>query len=429
MRKAAILLALSMAVAGAATAGAAPRATTFKYCTDPDVPADGVRDVERQDQSASTSTWPARSRRRGVPRRSRSKTAFPGLIPALNAKKCDAVISGIFVTPDRMKQAGVVPYMETHRVLIVKAGNPKHDPQPEPAQGPRRRRAGRDEVRGVPEGAEGEDRLHAAELSRRQRRGGAGAARPRRRGADAGHVVRVSRRRRIPGRSRSAYTFAASDTFGIYYRKGDAVGSAAAQGRRSRSCERTARSRSSRRSTRSPSPTSSSRAEARARELRLASLLDSAHLRSVLEGSADRARADRRRARDRDRRSASSSRSARSAPPAVVRSLRRGSTTGSSARRRRCLQLYFIWYALPQLWSASRGRWFTPFMAAWIALSLNEAAYMSEIIRAGLISVDPGQELAGRALGMSRRQILRRIIVPQAIRIVIPPTGTSSSRC
>ncbi len=48
---------------------------------------------------------------------------------------------------------------------------------------------------------------------------------------------------------------------------------------------------------------------------------------------------------------------------------------------------------------------------------------MSEIIRAGLLSVDPGQELAGRALGMTRRQILRKVIVPQAVRIVIPPTG------
>jgi polar amino acid transport system permease protein len=87
------------------------------------------------------------------------------------------------------------------------------------------------------------------------------------------------------------------------------------------------------------------------------------------------------------------------------------------------LQLYFFWYALPQLWSGFSGSWFTPFMAAWIALSLNEAAYMSEIIRAGLLSVDPGQELAGRALGMSRRRILRRVILPQAVRIVIPPTG------
>jgi polar amino acid transport system permease protein len=87
------------------------------------------------------------------------------------------------------------------------------------------------------------------------------------------------------------------------------------------------------------------------------------------------------------------------------------------------LQLYFVWYALPTWWHGFAQSWFTPFMAAWITLSLNEAAYMSEIIRAGLLSVDPGQELAGRALGMSNRRILRRIVVPQAVRIAIPPIG------
>ena len=87
------------------------------------------------------------------------------------------------------------------------------------------------------------------------------------------------------------------------------------------------------------------------------------------------------------------------------------------------LQLLFIWDALPQVWGVFTQSWFTPFLAATIALSLNEAAYMAEIIRSGLLSVDPGQELAGRALGMSRRRILRRIVVPQAVRIVIPPMG------
>jgi ABC-type amino acid transport system permease subunit len=87
------------------------------------------------------------------------------------------------------------------------------------------------------------------------------------------------------------------------------------------------------------------------------------------------------------------------------------------------LQLIFVWYALPQIWPVFAGSWFTPFEAAFVTLALNEAAYMSEIIRAGLLSVDPGQELAARALGLTRRQILRRVIVPQAIRIVIPPTG------
>jgi polar amino acid transport system permease protein len=87
------------------------------------------------------------------------------------------------------------------------------------------------------------------------------------------------------------------------------------------------------------------------------------------------------------------------------------------------LQLLFVWDALPLIWGVFARGWFTPFLAALITLALNEAAYMSEIIRAGLLSVDPGQELAGRALGMTRRQILRRVIVPQAVRIVIPPTG------
>jgi polar amino acid transport system permease protein len=87
------------------------------------------------------------------------------------------------------------------------------------------------------------------------------------------------------------------------------------------------------------------------------------------------------------------------------------------------LQLLFIWNALPQLWPVFAEDWFKPFLAAFIALSLNEAAYMSEIIRAGLLSVDPGQELAGRALGMTRPRIMRRVIIPQAVRIIIPPTG------
>src|SRR5216110_2545720 len=70
------------------------------------------------------------------------------------------------------------------------------------------------------------------------------------------------------------------------------------------------------------------------------------------------------------------------------------------------LQLLFIWDALPQISPFFSGTWFTPFLAAFVALSLNEAAYMCEIIRAGLLSVDPGQELAGRALGLKRWQIL-----------------------
>lgn len=87
------------------------------------------------------------------------------------------------------------------------------------------------------------------------------------------------------------------------------------------------------------------------------------------------------------------------------------------------LLLLIVWDVSPKLWSVFAANWYTPFLAAFIALSLNEAAYMAEIIRAGLLAVDPGQELAGRALGMRRWQVLRRVVVPQAVRIVIPPTG------
>ena len=65
----------------------------------------------------------------------------------------------------------------------------------------------------------------------------------------------------------------------------------------------------------------------------------------------------------------------------------------------------------------------TVFVAGTLALSLNEAAYMAEIVRAGLLSVDPGQTEAAEALGMRPGLVLRRIVLPQAMRVVIPPTG------
>jgi polar amino acid transport system permease protein len=68
----------------------------------------------------------------------------------------------------------------------------------------------------------------------------------------------------------------------------------------------------------------------------------------------------------------------------------------------------------------------TPFVAGTLALGLNEGAYMSEIVRAGIISVDEGQTDAANALGMSRMQTMRRIVLPQAMRVIIPPTGNET---
>jgi polar amino acid transport system permease protein len=65
----------------------------------------------------------------------------------------------------------------------------------------------------------------------------------------------------------------------------------------------------------------------------------------------------------------------------------------------------------------------TGFVAALLGLSINEGAYMSEIVRAGLQSVDPGQQEAAASLGMSRAQIMKRVVLPQAMRVIVPPTG------
>jgi polar amino acid transport system permease protein len=66
------------------------------------------------------------------------------------------------------------------------------------------------------------------------------------------------------------------------------------------------------------------------------------------------------------------------------------------------------------------------FTGAVLGFGLNEAAYMSEIVRAGILSVDQGQTEAAEALGMTRLKILRRIILPQAMRVIIPPTGNET---
>jgi len=68
----------------------------------------------------------------------------------------------------------------------------------------------------------------------------------------------------------------------------------------------------------------------------------------------------------------------------------------------------------------------TGFMAGLLGLALSEAAYMAEIVRAGMKAVDPGQQEAAHALGMARGTTLRRIVLPQAMRVIVPPTGNET---
>ena len=85
------------------------------------------------------------------------------------------------------------------------------------------------------------------------------------------------------------------------------------------------------------------------------------------------------------------------------------------------MQLYFVYYALPMIFPVLTIN--NRFLAAFIAYSLNSAAYCAEIIRAAIQSIDKGQFEASRALGLSYAQTMRLVIVPQSIRRLIPPVG------
>jgi len=87
------------------------------------------------------------------------------------------------------------------------------------------------------------------------------------------------------------------------------------------------------------------------------------------------------------------------------------------------LGIVFEYINLGPIYKDEWSSFMTPFLCALLGLGLNEAAYMAEICRAGLQSVDEGQTEAANALGMSHSQTLRRIVVPQAMRVIVPPTG------
>src|SRR5262249_9641782 len=111
-------------------AGASQRANpspvkgSFKYCSDPTFPPMESKTTSGKPvgfdidmANAIGKLWKVKAKFVG--------TAFPGLLPALAAKKCNMVISGIFITPDRTAKFPAVPYMKTHRALVVAGGNPK----------------------------------------------------------------------------------------------------------------------------------------------------------------------------------------------------------------------------------------------------------------------------------------------------------------
>jgi polar amino acid transport system substrate-binding protein len=223
MRKVVLSLALPAVAAALVAAGASGhRLATFTYCTDPTFPPMEYATTSGQVVGFDVDMAAALAKTFGSTAKA-VKTAFPGLLPALNAQKCDAVISGIFVTPDRVKQAGAVPYMHTHRVLIVKAGNPKGITSPFKLEG---------KVVAVQAGTKYEEYLKGLQkkisFTLQSYPGDNDAVAQVLLGrADAVLTQDTSfayQAKQHPGKIAVGYTFAASDRFGIYYRKGEDIG-------------------------------------------------------------------------------------------------------------------------------------------------------------------------------------------------------------
>ncbi|MFH9724132.1 amino acid ABC transporter permease [Streptomyces sp. NPDC017254] len=87
------------------------------------------------------------------------------------------------------------------------------------------------------------------------------------------------------------------------------------------------------------------------------------------------------------------------------------------------LSLIFQYINLGPIYKNETVDVMTPFMVALLGLGLNEGAYMAEIVRAGIQSVDEGQTEAAHALGMSQTKTMGRVVLPQAMRVIVPPTG------
>jgi polar amino acid transport system substrate-binding protein len=150
-------------------------------------------------------------------------SSFSGLLPALGAKRCDVVISGIFITPDRTKQFPAISYMHSHRALIVAGGNPKHIKKPADLKG-----------KSVAVQAATKYALYLQNLQKTL--GFTLHTYPG--DTDAIEQILLGRADAVlsqdtsaayaeskhPGKISIGYLFPNTDQFGIYYRKGDAVG-------------------------------------------------------------------------------------------------------------------------------------------------------------------------------------------------------------
>jgi polar amino acid transport system substrate-binding protein len=224
------LLALIAALVVVGTAGASHRVASpvkgsFKFCSDPTFPpmesttAAGKPvgfDIELA--NAIAKLWKVKAKF--------VQTAFPGLLPGLASKRCNMVISGIFVTPDRVKQFPAVSYMRSHRALVVQAGNPKRIRLPNDLSGKNVAvQAGtkyEEFLKGLNDQFKSSGR---AQMNLQSYPGDTDAVGQLLVGrADAVLTQDTSgafQKKQHPGKLALAYLFPESDAFGIYYRKSD----------------------------------------------------------------------------------------------------------------------------------------------------------------------------------------------------------------
>jgi polar amino acid transport system substrate-binding protein len=221
-----LLLALLAALAAFGTvAGAAPIKGSFKFCSDPTFPpmeyktaAGKAVGFDIDLANAIAKNWKVKSKF--------VETGFPGLLPGLAAKRCTVVISGIFITPDRLAQFPAVAYMKTHRALVVQAGNPKGIKGPNDLSG---------KTVAVQAGTKYEEYLKAlneqfkssgkTQFTLQSYPGDTDAVGQLVVGrADAVLTQDTSgafQKKNNPGKLAIAYLFPETDSFGIYYRKGE----------------------------------------------------------------------------------------------------------------------------------------------------------------------------------------------------------------
>src|SRR6476469_33986 len=220
------ILVLLAALAAVGTAGAAsPIKGSFKFCSDPTFPPMEYKTAAGQAvgfdidlANAIAKNWKVKAKF--------VETAVPGLLPALGAKRCTVVISGIFITPDRVKTFPAVAYMKTHRALVVQAGNPKKIKGPNDLSG---------KLVAVQAGTKYEEYLKALneqfkssgrpQFTLQSYPGDTDAVAQRLSGrADAVLTQDTSgafQKQAHPGKLALAYLFPETDSFGIYYRPSD----------------------------------------------------------------------------------------------------------------------------------------------------------------------------------------------------------------